>query len=151
MKTGGSAPEHLVERALDREIEKGVQLLQYQINTLYSTNGQAPFLSIALNLAEARDEEELGYLVRVIAEILRQRIKGIKNEFGAWVAPTFPKLLYFLDENNAEEDSKYFWLTKLAAECVTKRMVPDFISSKVMKEVKGDVFPCMGGPSVWPM
>lgn len=144
----GSAPEHLVQKALDREIEKGVQLLQYQINTLYSTNGQAPFLSIALNLAEAKDKEELDYLVRVIEEILKQRIKGVKNEFGAWIAPTFPKLLYFLDENNAEPNSEYYWLTKLAAECVTKRMVPDFISSKVMKEVKGDVFPCINCPPV---
>lgn len=139
-----------VDVRLKEEISRGVQTIQYQLLTLLTTNGQTPFLSVNMDLSEAKNDQEKKDLAMVIEEVLRQRIQGIKNEVGAWVTPAFPKLLYVLTEENTYEDSEYFYLTKLAAECVAKRMVPDFISSKKMKELKinkdgnGDIYPCMG-------
>lgn len=135
--------ESAVMKELKKEIKAGVQTIQYQINTFSTSNGQAPFLSIFMYINE--DEEYKKETAMIIEEMLRQRIQGIKNEQGVYVTPSFPKLLYVLDENNAYEDSEYFYLTKLAAECVTKRMVPDFISAKIMRQnYDGEVFPCMG-------
>lgn len=135
--------ESAVMRELKKEIKAGVQTIQYQINTFSTSNGQAPFLSIFMYINE--DEEYKKETAMIIEEMLRQRIQGIKNEQGVYVTPSFPKLLYVLDENNTYEDSEYFYLTKLAAECVTKRMVPDFISAKIMRQnYDGEVFPCMG-------
>ena len=135
--------ESAVMKELKKEIKAGVQTLQYQINTFSTSNGQAPFLSIFMYINE--DEEYKKETAMIIEEMLRQRIQGIKNEQGVYVTPSFPKLLYVLDENNTYEDSEYFYLTKLAAECVTKRMVPDFISAKIMRQnYDGEVFPCMG-------
>lgn len=145
--------EQITENRVKEEIKKGVQIIQYQINTLMTTNGQTPFASIFMYLGEARNEQEKNDLAMVIAEVLKQRIQGVKNEKGVWVAPTFPKLLYVLEEENIKEDSKYYYLTKLAAECTAKRMVPDYISEKIMKRDKlskgevtgeGDCYPCMG-------
>ena len=110
-----------------------------------TTNGQAPFISVCMCLNECGDDEGLrNDLAMVIAEMLRQRIQGVKNEVGVWVAPAFPKLLYFLEEDNTYENSKYFWLTKLAAKCSAKHLTPDYISEKKMLELKGDIYPCMG-------
>lgn len=135
--------ESAVMKELKKEIKAGVQTIQYQINTFSTSNGQAPFLSIFMYINE--DEEYKKETAIIIEEMLRQRIQGIKNEQGVYVTPSFPKLLYVLDENNTYEDSEYFYLTKLAAECVTKRMVPDFISAKIMRQnYDGEVFPCMG-------
>lgn len=135
--------ESAVMKELKKEIKAGVQTIQYQINTFSTSNGQAPFLSIFMYINE--DEEYKKETAMIIEEMLRQRIQGIKNEQGVYVTPSFPKLLYVLDENNTYEDSEYFYLTKLAAECVTKRMVPDFISAKIMRQnYDGEVFPCMG-------
>ena len=135
--------ESAVIKELKKEIKAGVQTIQYQINTFSTSNGQAPFLSIFMYINE--DEEYKKETAMIIEEMLRQRIQGIKNEQGVYVTPSFPKLLYVLDENNTYEDSEYFYLTKLAAECVTKRMVPDFISAKIMRQnYDGAVFPCMG-------
>lgn len=135
--------ESAVMKELKKEIKAGVQTIQYQINTFSTSNGQAPFLSIFMYINE--DEEYKKETAMIIEEMLRQRIQGIKNEQGVYVTPSFPKLLYVLNENNTYEDSEYFYLTKLAAECVTKRMVPDFISAKIMRQnYDGEVFPCMG-------
>ena len=135
--------ESAVMKELKKEIKAGVQTIQYQINTFSTSNGQAPFLSIFMYINEY--EEYKKETAMIIEEMLRQRIQGIKNEQGVYVTPSFPKLLYVLDENNTYEDSEYFYLTKLAAECVTKRMVPDFISAKIMRQnYDGEVFPCMG-------
>lgn len=135
--------ESAVMKELKKEIKAGVQTIQYQINTFSTSNGQAPFLSIFMYINE--DEEYKKETAMIIEEMLIQRIQGIKNEQGVYVTPSFPKLLYVLDENNTYEDSEYFYLTKLAAECVTKRMVPDFISAKIMRQnYDGEVFPCMG-------
>lgn len=140
-----------IEQLVDKDIRDGVQTLQYQIITLQTTNGQTPFVSVCLYLNEAEDEEEKENLARVIEEILKQRIKGVKNENGQYYANPFPKLLYVLEEDNIHEGDKYWYLTKLAAECTTKRMVPDYISEKIMKQQKiskkgeeGDCYPCMG-------
>ena len=140
-----------IEQLVDKDIRDGVQTLQYQIITLQTTNGQTPFVSVCLYLNEAENEEEKENLARVIEEILRQRIKGVKNESGQYYANPFPKLLYVLEEDNIHEGDKYWYLTKLAAECTTKRMVPDYISEKIMKQQKiskkgeeGDCYPCMG-------
>jgi ribonucleoside-triphosphate reductase len=140
-----------IEELLVDDIKKGVQTLQYQILTLQTTNGQTPFVSVALYLNEAENEEEKDNLALVIEEILQQRIKGVKNENGQYYANPFPKLLYVLEDDNTKEGDKYYYLTKLAAECTTKRMVPDYISEKVMKKLKiskkgeeGDCYPCMG-------
>lgn len=134
----------LVENQLKNEIKKGVQTIQYQILTLNSTNGQTPFVSLNMYLNEAKNELEKHDLALIIEEVLKQRIQGVKNEKGVWITPAFPKLLYVLEEDNIKEDSEYYYLTELAAKCTAKRMVPDYISEKIMKEVKGDCFPCMG-------
>ena len=137
--------KHIVEERLREEIKKGVQTIQYQILTLLTTNGQAPFLSVCMYLGEVPDGQTRDDLAIIIEEVLKQRIQGVKNENGAWITPAFPKLLYVLDENNTYKESKYFYLTELAAKCTAKRMVPDYISAKVMKQLKdGDVYPCMG-------
>ena len=137
--------EKVVEKRLKKEIESGIQTIQYQLITLMTTNGQAPFVTIFLNINEAKEGQEREDLVMLIKEVFKQRIKGVKNANGTWVAPAFPKLIYALDENNAEEGSKYYDVTKLAAECTAKRMVPDYISAKIMREQKnGDVYPAMG-------
>ena len=145
-----SLNDEQIEDLVRKDIRDGVQTLQYQILTLQTTNGQTPFVSVCLYLNEAENEEEKENLALVIEEILRQRIKGVKNENGQFYANPFPKLLYVLEEDNIHEGDKYFYLTKLAAECTTKRMVPDYISEKIMMEQKKDkkghgyCYPCMG-------
>ena len=140
----------IVERRLKKEITKGVQTIEYQVITLMTTNGQAPFLTVFMYLNEAKSESEKRDLAMIIEETLRQRYQGVKNEAGVWVTPAFPKLIYVLEEDNIHEDSKYFYLTRLAAQCTAKRMVPDYISEKKMKELKvdkngeGHCYPCMG-------
>lgn len=143
----------IVEERLRDEVRRGVQTIQYQVVTLMTTNGQAPFVTVYMYLNEARSEQEKNDLAIIIEETLRQRYKGVKNEQGVWVTPAFPKLIYVLDEDNAYEDSPYFYLTQLAAKCTAKRMVPDYISAKKMRELKlsrgrnvgeGDVYTCMG-------
>lgn len=136
--------EDIAKRRLRKEIEKGIQTIQYQVITLMTTNGQAPFLSVMMYLGEAENQQEKEDLAMLIEEMLNQRLKGVKNEAGAWVTPAFPKLLYVTEEDNIHEDSPYFYLTKLASKCTAKRMVPDYISEKQMKLVKNDCFPCMG-------
>ena len=143
--------ETQIEDLVKKDIRDGVQTLQYQILTLQTTNGQTPFVSVCLYLNEAENEEEKENLALVIEEILKQRIKGVKNENGQYYANPFPKLLYVLEEDNIHEGDKYYYLTQLAAECTTKRMVPDYISEKIMKKLKvskkgeeGDCYPCMG-------
>lgn len=135
---------NIVEKRLKEEIEKGIQTIQYQLVTLMTTNGQAPFISIFMYLNEAKNEQEKHDLALLIEEMLRQRILGVKNEDGAYVAPAFPKLIYVLENDNIQEDSPYWSLTQLAAECSSKRLVPDYISEKMMLELKGDVYTCMG-------
>ena len=137
--------KEIVESRVKKDITRGVQTIQYQILTLMTTNGQTPFVSVAMYLGECKDERTKKDLAMVIEEVLNQRIQGIKNEKGAWITPVFPKLLYILEEDNIHEDSPYWYLTELAAKCTAKRMVPDYISEKVMKELKnGQAFPCMG-------
>lgn len=136
--------DEFTNRRLRKEIEKGIQTIQYQVITLMTTNGQAPFLSVMMYLNEAENQQEKEDLAMLIEEMLNQRLKGVKNEAGAWVTPAFPKLLYVTEEDNIHESSPYFYLTKLAAKCTAKRMVPDYISEKQMKLVKNDCFPCMG-------
>lgn len=142
--------EQIVEKRLKEEIRKGVQTIQYQILTLQTTNGQTPFVSIFMYLGETDDPQIKADLALIIEEMLKQRIQGVKNEKGIYVTPTFPKLLYVLEEDNINKDSKYYYLTKLAAECTAKRMVPDYISEKIMKRDKvdangqGQCYPCMG-------
>ena len=135
----------IVERRLKKEITKGVQTIEYQVITLMTTNGQAPFLTVFMNLNEAKSESEKRDLAMIIEETLRQRYQGVKNEAGVWVTPAFPKLIYVLEDDNIEEGSEYFYLTELAAKCTAKRLVPDYISEKKMKELKeGNCFPVMG-------
>ena len=130
---------------LRREIQKGVQTIQYQVITLMTTNGQAPFLTVFMYLNEARNPQEKKDLALIIEETLRQRYQGVKNEAGVWITPAFPKLIYVLEEDNIREGTEYFYLTQLAAKCTAKRMVPDYISEKKMKELKeGNCFPVMG-------
>ena len=136
--------EKLVDRMLREEIRRGVQTIQYQVVTLLTTNGQAPFVTVFMYLGEAENEREKEDLAIIIEEVLRQRLEGVKNEQGVWVTPAFPKLIYVLEEDNIREGGRYFELTKLAARCTAKRMVPDYISEKVMRELKGDVYTCMG-------
>lgn len=136
--------DNIVERRLRKEIQKGIQTIQYQVITLMTTNGQAPFLSVMMYLNEAENPREKEDLAMLIEEMLNQRIQGVKNESGVWITPAFPKLLYVTEEDNIHEDSPYFYLTKLAAKCTAKRMVPDYISEKLMLELKGDCYPCMG-------
>ena len=145
--------EAVVEKRLKKEINRGVQTIQYQLITLLTTNGQAPFVTMFMYLNEARNEQERHDLAMIIEEVLRQRYQGVKNESGVWITPAFPKLVYVLEEDNVREGTPYFYLTKLAAKCTAKRMVPDYISEKKMKEYKlskgevegeGDCYPCMG-------
>ena len=136
---------HVVEARVLEEITRGVQMIQYQVITLMTTNGQAPFVTVFMYLNEVPEGRTRDDLALVIEEVLRQRIYGVKNESGVLITPAFPKLIYVLEENNITEDSKYWHLTKLAAECTAKRMVPDYISEKVMKELKEDnCYTCMG-------
>ncbi len=140
-----TAKEKIVERMLRAEIKRGVQTIQYQVVTLLTTNGQAPFVTVFMYLDECRSEQEKKDLAIIIEEVLEQRYEGVKNEQGVWVTPAFPKLIYVLDEDNIYPDSPYYYLTELAAKCTAKRMVPDYISAKVMKQLKGgDVYTCMG-------
>ncbi len=134
----------LAEKRLRDEVARGVQTIQYQVVTLLTTNGQAPFVTVFMYLNEAKNEQEKKDLALIIEETLRQRIQGVKNEQGVWITPAFPKLIYTLEEDNITEDSPYYYLTELAAKCTAKRMVPDYISEKVMLELKGDVYTCMG-------
>ena len=140
--------EKYAKEDLAKEITDGVQTFQYQINSMTTTNGQAPFLSVCLYLGETDEYKE--ELAMIIEEILKQRTMGMKNEKGVYITPAFPKLLYVLEEDNIHEDSKYYYLTELAAKCTAKRMVPDYISEKIMKKLKvdkngnGQCFPCMG-------
>ena len=135
----------IAELRVRKEINRGVQVIQYQVITLMTTNGQAPFITVYMYLDEVPEGRLRDDLAMVIEEMLKQRIQGVKNEKGVWITPAFPKLIYVLDEDNVSEDSKYYYLTKLAAKCTAKRMVPDYISAKKMKEFKnGDVYPCMG-------
>ena len=134
----------LVELRVKDEIKRGVQTIQYQVVTLLTTNGQAPFITVFMYLNEAKNEREKADLALIIEEMLKQRIEGVKNEKGVYVTPAFPKLIYTLEEDNITEDSKYWYLTQLAAKCTAKRMVPDYISEKKMLELKGDVYTCMG-------
>ena len=154
-ETGGiSMPDErfdeIVERRVRKEIEKGVQTIQYQVVTLMTTNGQAPFITVFMYLGEAKDERTRSDLAAIIEEVLKQRILGVKNEKGAYVAPAFPKLVYVLEERNAKPDSPYWYLTELAARCTAKRMVPDYISEKIMLKNKvdakgnGNCYTCMG-------
>ncbi len=137
--------DRIVEKRLRKEIDKGVQTIQYQVITLMTTNGQAPFLSVFMYLGEAKTDRDKEDLAMIIEEMLKQRLLGVKNEAGVYITPAFPKLLYVLEEDNIHENSPYFYLTKLAAKCTAKRMVPDYISEKKMKELKeGCCFPVMG-------
>ena len=158
MKTFGVVPSEeaisqVVEERLRDEVRRGVQTIQYQVVTLMTTNGQAPFITVFMYLNEARNEQEKKDLAMIIEETLRQRYEGVKNEKGVWITPAFPKLIYVLEEENVREGTPYWYLTKLAAECTAKRMVPDYISEKKMREYKlskgetpgnGDVYTCMG-------
>lgn len=143
----------LTERRIKQEITRGVQTIQYQINTLNTSNGQTPFVTVYMYLNEAKDEHTKADLAMIIEEVLKQRIQGVKNEKGVWITPAFPKLIYVLEEDNIKEDTKYWYLTELAARCTAKRLVPDYISEKIMKQLKlskdekagqGDVYACMG-------
>ena len=143
----------LTEKRVREEVKRGVQTIQYQINTLNTSNGQTPFVTIFMYLNEVEDEQTKSDLAMIIEEVLTQRIQGVKNEKGVWITPAFPKLIYVLEEDNITEDSKYWYLTKLAAKCTAKRLVPDYISEKIMKKLKlskgedvgdGDTYPCMG-------
>lgn len=158
LETIGARPEdrvinQIVEKRLRDEVARGVQTIQYQVVTLMTTNGQAPFITVFMYLGEARGEQERRDLALCIEEMLRQRYQGVKNEAGVWITPAFPKLIYVLEEDNVHEGSRYFYLTKLAAKCTARRMVPDYISEKKMREYKlskgevagsGDVYTCMG-------
>ncbi len=134
----------IVEMRLRDEIKRGVQTIQYQVVTLMTTNGQAPFVTVFMYLNEAKDEREKADLAMILEEVLRQRYQGVKNEAGYWVTPAFPKLIYVLESDNIEKGSKYYYLTELAAKCTARRLVPDYISEKKMLELKGDVYTCMG-------
>lgn len=134
----------IAEARVRKEISTGVQTIQYQIITLMTTNGQAPFVTVFMYLDEVPEGTTRDDLALIIEEMLKQRMQGVKNEKGVWITPAFPKIIYALDEDNVYEDSKYYYLTKLAAECTAKRMVPDYISAKIMRQDKGDVYPCMG-------
>lgn len=136
--------DKITEERLKKEVEKGIQTIQYQLVTLMTTNGQAPFITIFMYLNEAKNESEKKDIAMLIEEMLKQRIQGVKNEDGVYIAPAFPKLIYVLEEDNIKENSTYWHLTKLAAECSSKRLVPDYISEKMMLGLKGDVYTCMG-------
>ena len=142
--------KEITETRLREEVKNGVQMIQYQVVTLMTTNGQAPFVTVFMYLNEAKNEQEKADLALIIEETLKQRYKGVKNEKGIWITPAFPKLIYVLEEDNIHEDSKYYYLTKLAAKCTAKRMVPDYISEKIMLKNKidkngdGHCYTCMG-------
>ena len=136
--------DKIVEDRVREEVRRGVQTIQYQVVTLLTTNGQAPFITVFMYLGEAEDEQTKKDLALIIEETLEQRYQGVKNEQGVWVTPAFPKLIYVLEEDNIREDSPYYYLTRLAAKCTARRMVPDYISAKKMLELKGDVYACMG-------
>ena len=142
--------DEIVQGRLKEEINRGVQMIQYQVLTLMTTNGQTPFITVFMYLNEAKDQQTKDDLAMIIEETVRQRYQGVKNEKGVWITPVFPKLIYVLEEDNITEDSKYWYLTKLCAQCSIKRLVPDYISEKVMLESKidsngeGHCFPCMG-------
>lgn len=138
------AVEEIVEKRVREDIRKGVQTIQYQVVTLMTTNGQAPFITVYLNINEVPDGQIKKDLADIIEEVLIQRIQGVKNESGVWITPAFPKLIYVLDDNNVAPGSEYYYLTELSAKCTAKRMVPDYISAKIMRELKGDVYTCMG-------
>jgi len=135
---------HIVEKRMRREVKRGVQTIQYQINTRLTTNGQTPFVTVFMYLDEVPKGQPHNDLALIIEETLLQRIEGVKNEKSVWITPAFPKLIYVLDEDNIQPGTKYYYLTELAAKCTAKRMVPDYISAKVMKRLKGDVYACMG-------
>ncbi len=146
---GDSLDEEIIEKLVDQrlrtEIRNGIQTIQYQLITLMTCNGQAPFVTMFMYLDEVPEGQTRNDLAMIIEEVLHQRMQGVKNEKGVWITPAFPKLVYVLDEDNITEDSQYWYLTELAAKCTAKRMVPDYISAKVMKSLKkGDVYPCMG-------
>ena len=141
---GAEKITELVEARLREEIRRGVQTIQYQVVTLLTTNGQAPFITVFMYLGEAENEREKKDLAMIIEEMLLQRYQGVKNEDGVWVTPAFPKLIYVLEEDNITEDAPYWYLTELAAKCTARRMVPDYISEKKRRELKGDVYTCMG-------
>lgn len=135
--------EKIAERMMMKELKDGIQTIQYQIQTLNTSNGQAPFVTLFLNFNP--NGEYANYAALICEEVLKQRIQGVKNADGIYVTPSFPKLIYALDEHNIHEDSKYYYLTELAAKCTAKRMYPDYISAKKLKEVHdGEVFTCMG-------
>ena len=142
--------KQIIESRLRTEISRGVQTIQYQVVTLMTTNGQAPFITVFMYLGEAKNEQEKKDLAIIIEETIRQRYQGVKNEDGVWITPAFPKLIYVLEEENIHPDSPYYYLTELAAKCTAKRMVPDYISEKKMLELKvdkngnGNCYPCMG-------
>ena len=138
------ATDEFIEKMVHDDIEKGIQTIQYQILTLLTSNGQTPFITIYMDINEVEEGQIRKDLADIIEEALKQRIQGVKNEVGVWITPTFPKLIYALDENNIHPDSEYYYLTELSAKCTAKRMVPDYISAKVMRQLKGDVYPCMG-------
>mgnify|MGYP000891686724 FL=1 len=148
-ETGESMDEEIISKIVNRrlkeEIKSGIQTIQYQLITLMTCNGQAPFVTMFMYLDEVPEGKTREDLALIIEEVLRQRMQGVKNEKGVWITPAFPKLIYVLDEDNITEDAPYYHLTKLAAQCTAKRMVPDYISAKIMREYKGgDVYPCMG-------
>ena len=148
-ETGESMDEDIISKIVNRrlreEIKSGIQTIQYQLITLMTCNGQAPFVTMFMYLDEVPEGKTREDLALIIEEVLRQRMQGVKNEKGVWITPAFPKLIYVLDEDNITEDASYYHLTKLAAQCTAKRMVPDYISAKIMREYKGgDVYPCMG-------
>ncbi len=135
----------VTERRLALEVQQGIQIIQYQLNTLMTCNGQSPFVTVFMYLDEVEDGQTRDDLAMIIEETLKQRMQGVKNEKGVWITPAFPKLIYVLDEDNIHEDSKYWYLTELAAKCSAKRLVPDYISAKMMRELKkGNVYTCMG-------
>lgn len=135
---------NLIDKLVKADVIAGVQTIQYQVVTLMTTNGQAPFITVYMDINEVEDGQTREDLALIIEEVLKQRIQGVKNEKGVYITPAFPKLIYCLDENNAKPGSKYYYLTELAAKCTAKRLVPDYISAKVMRELKGDVYTCMG-------
>lgn len=135
---------NFIEQLVKEDIVRGVQTIQYQVVTLMTTNGQAPFITVFMDINEVEDGQVRKDLAIIIEEVLKQRIQGVKNEVGEWITPAFPKLIYCLDENNARPGSEYYYLTELSAKCTAKRMVPDYISAKIMRELKGDVYTCMG-------
>ena len=137
--------DYMVDQRVKDEIKRGVQTIQYQVITLMTTNGQAPFVTVFMYLNEAKNEQEKADLALIIEEVLKQRYQGVKNEKGAWITPAFPKLIYVLEPDNIEQGTKYFYLSELAAKCTARRMVPDYISEKKMLELKeGNCYPCMG-------